>query len=64
MPKPKFLRPKEVAEILSVNLKTVYNMYPEWKDRYNVRIVKLNGRGDIRFYESDILKMAGSWEVN
>jgi len=57
MSRPKLLNIKEVAEMLGISPKTVYNNWHEWVVKYGISIHRLNATGHPRFYESDILRM-------
>jgi len=64
----KLLNIKEVCFLTGLSKECVYHSWPEWKERYGIRVYKVNGdvkkHAILRFEYEDILKLIESWQVN
>ncbi|GEM_PF-3745521 len=59
----RLLRVKQVADMLGLKPRSVYNNWIAWHIKYGIKIYRVNGTGDIRFSESDVMRMIESWKL-
>lgn len=56
--RPQLLTAREVAELLRVTNQAVKN----WAKKGKIRSIKINSRGDYRFFKTDVMKILKIYE--